>query len=74
MARKSAKVTIDLDVGLLAELKALAVERETTVAGLCRQAVENEVREARKPHLSWRTDPVLAQLWDNEDDAVYDDI
>ena len=26
----------------------------------------------RRPHLSAEDDPVLAEIWDNDDDAVYD--
>jgi len=39
---------------------------------------ENDWKESRPTpatdHLTARSDPVLAELWDNDEDAVYDDI
>ena len=28
----------------------------------------------RRPYLTYKDDPVLAELWDNEEDAVFDDL
>jgi hypothetical protein len=38
------------------------------------QAVERRLAEEPAEYLTSEADPVLAELWDNEDDAVYDNL
>ena len=40
----------------------------------CVEAIERRLAEERAEYLTAEADPVLAELWDNEDDAVYDDL
>jgi hypothetical protein len=40
----------------------------------CIEAIENRVAEERNAYLTAEEAPLLAELWDNEDDAVYDDV
>ena len=35
---------------------------------------ESRMAEEPAEYLTSETDPVLAELWDNEEDAVYDDM
>ena len=40
----------------------------------CVEAIEHRLAEEPAEYLTAAADPVLAELWDNEDDAVYDDL
>lgn len=59
-------------------LRAAAAKRGLTVPEYVRRAIESRLSEKphegrrHKPALSGLSDPVLAELWDNELDARYD--
>jgi len=40
----------------------------------CVEAIERRLAEEPAEYLTVAEAPVLAELWDNEDDAVYDDL
>jgi hypothetical protein len=46
-------------------------ERGISPQEFCIQAIKNELY--RRPH-SGLVDDVLAELWDNEDDAIFDEL
>jgi len=73
MAEKS-RLTIDLDPGLHGRLKVVSARRGTTMREYCVQAIERQLHEEPEEYLTAQTDPVLAELWDNEEDAVYDEM
>ena len=40
----------------------------------CLEAIEARIAEEPSVYLTASADSVLAELWDNDDDAVYDDM
>ena len=73
MASKKARLTIDLEPDVHARLKVVAARRRTTMRRYTVQAIERQLSEEPAEYLAAREAPVLAELWDNPDDAVYDD-
>ncbi len=69
-----ARLTIDMAPELHARLKTVAVKRRTTMRDYCVAAIQQRLAEEPTEYLSAETDPVLAELWDNDDDAVYDNL
>lgn len=69
-----ARLTIDIDPVLHRKLKTLAAQRGITMRELCVRAIQHEVNEERKDYLTAEEAPLLAELWDNDEDAVYDDL
>jgi hypothetical protein len=65
-----ARLTLDLEPELHKQLKVLAAERGTTMRAVCITAIKQHllIGKAIGP------DPLLDELWDNEEDAVYDDL
>jgi hypothetical protein len=73
MARDYARLTLDLDPETHRHLKMEAARRGISMRELCLSAIRDELNGDNQP-LNWRTDPALAELWDNEDDAIYDEL
>ena len=74
MAEKS-RLTLDLDPQLHRKLKMLAAQKGKSMRDLCIGAIEREVEEGRQPrYLTAAEAPLLAELWDNAADAIYDDV
>jgi hypothetical protein len=74
MATDKARLTIDLDRALHDRLKIVSARKRTTMREYCVQAVERRLAEEPEEYLTAETDPVLAELWDNEDDSIYDNL
>jgi len=74
MAADRARLTIDLERALHERLKVVSARKRTTMREYCVQAVERRLAEEPAEYLTSEADPVLAELWDNEDDAVYDNL
>jgi predicted transcriptional regulator len=74
MANEKARLTIDLEPALHGRLKVVAARRRTTMRRYCVEAIESRLAEEPAAYLTAAEAPVLAALWDNEDDAVYDDL
>ena len=74
MGGKKARLTIDLEPDVHARLKIVAARRRTTMRRYTVQAIERQLSEEPAEYLTAREAPVLAELWDNPDDAVYDDL
>jgi plasmid stability protein len=68
------RLTLDIDSNLHSQLKVVAAKRGTSMREYCLEAIEAKIAEERLTYLSAAADPVLAELWDNDDDAVYDDM
>ena len=73
MTEKS-RLTLDLDPQMHRRLKMLAASKGVTMRELCLEAIENRVREEKAEYLTAEEAPLLAELWDNKEDAVYDDL
>ncbi len=74
MAAKKARLTIDLEPDVHARLKIVVARRRTTMRQYTVQAIQRQLSEEPAEYLTSREAPVLAELWDNPDDAVYDDL
>jgi hypothetical protein len=67
---EKARLTLDLDAKMHKRLKMLAASKGITMRELCVSAIRLEL--ARDKAIG--PDPVLEELWDNQDDAVFDDL
>ena len=70
------RISIDVPSGLRQRLRLAAANRDMTVGQYLRQAIEVRLKEdLPEDHtgsvLTGKTDPVLAELWDNPKDARY---
>ncbi len=74
MIAEKARLTLDLTRDMHERLKVLAAKKRTSMREYCMQAIARRIAEEPAEYLTARTDPVLAELWDNDDDAVYDDL
>ncbi len=72
MVAEKSRLTIDLEPALHGRLKVVAARKGVTMRRYCLQAIERQLAEEPVEYLTAGADPVLAELWDNEDDAVYD--
>jgi hypothetical protein len=70
------RLTLDMDPALHRKLKMLAARRGITMRELCLWAIEKYALTAPDGRIVIPLDPdeVLRELWDNEDDAVYDNL
>ncbi len=67
------RLTVDVDPDLRRRLRLVAARRDGTVTEYVRQVLERALDQDLPPALHAEEDPVLAELWDNDADAVYDD-
>ena len=74
MASKRVRLTLELPSDVHARLKTVAARKRTTMRQYTVQAIERQLSEEPAEYLTAREAPVLAALWDNPDDAVYDDL
>ena len=68
------RLIIDLPAPLHAKLKIVAAKRGTTMRDYTVQALEHRLAEEPAGYLTADSDPVLAELWDNDEDSVYDEL
>jgi hypothetical protein len=71
---RRSRIAIDLPAELRRRARLLAARRHLTLQEYVRHALDRLVEEDTAAALSATDDPVLAELWDNEADAVYDDL
>jgi hypothetical protein len=69
---KRTRVTIDLDRELFHQIAVLAAQSGQTIPEFCIEALEQRRDAQGKTFLSSVEAPLLAELWANERDAVYD--
>ena len=74
MTADKARLTIDLEPGLHERLKVVAARKRTTMRRYCVRAIERQLAEEPAEYLTAAEAPVLAELWDNPEDAIYDDL
>ena len=55
-------------------MRIVAARRDLTLHEYVRRAVERQLAEDAPTALRAEDDPVLAELWANETDAVYDEL
>jgi uncharacterized protein (DUF1778 family) len=71
------RISVDVLPEVRRRLRLAAAKRDLTVRQYVLEAIEERLREdvgeeAQLTALTARTDPVLAELWDNPRDATYD--
>jgi hypothetical protein len=75
---KRPRISIDVEPELRRRLRLAAAKRDVTVRQYVLEAIETRLRQdateerAAAAVLTAESDPVLAELWDNELDAAYD--
>lgn len=74
VTERRSRLTLDLDPPFHARLKVIAAKKRVSMRDYCLSAIEKQVSEESPDLLRAETDPVLAELWDNDDDAIYDDL
>jgi predicted DNA-binding protein len=74
MPNERARLTIHLEPALHERLKVVTARRGITMRRYCVEAIERRLAEEPAEYLTAAEAPVLAELWDNEDDAAYDDV
>jgi hypothetical protein len=74
VAVDKARLTIDLTPDLHSRLKVVVARKRITMREYCVRAIERQLGEEPTEYLTAEADPVLAELWDNEDDAAYDNL
>lgn len=74
MAAERARLTIDVEAQLHGQLKIVVARKGITMRQYCIQAIERQLAEEPSEYLTAQEAPVLAELWDNPDDAVYDNL
>ncbi len=68
------RISVDLPEGVRRRLRMVAARRDLTLQEYVRRAVERQLAEDAPAALRAEDDAVLAELWSNEADAVYDDL
>ena len=74
MVAERTRLTLDLDADLHGRLKVVTARKRTSMRRYCVEAIEHRIAEERGEYLTAEEAPVLAELWDNPDDAIYDDL
>ena len=74
MSSETARLTLDLSPLMHAELKIVAARKRTTMRDYCLKAIRRQLTDEPAEYLTFESDPVLSELWENDDDAVYDDL
>jgi len=74
---KRPRISIDVQPQMRRRLRLAAAKRDLTVRRYVVEAIEERLREdlgdeREEVALTAKTDPVLAELWDNPRDAAYD--
>ena len=75
-ATKRPRISVDVLPDVRRRLRLAAAMPDVTVRRYVLDAIEERLREdlgdGDEPALTRATDPVLAELWDNAEDAAYD--
>jgi hypothetical protein len=74
MKEDTTRLTLDVPSDLHGQVKMMAARKKTSMREYCVQAIEHRLREEKADYLTAEEAPLLAELWDNEEDAVYDDL
>jgi hypothetical protein len=77
---KCTRLTIDIPVEVKHRLQLVAAQRDISIRQYLLETIERQLakdwakltEQGRLLVLTAQTDPVLAELWDNEKDAAYD--
>jgi len=67
-------LTLDLERPVHEKLKVVSARKRQSMRDYCTTAILRQLAEEPAEYLIAENDPVLAELWDNDEDAVYDDL
>jgi hypothetical protein len=73
-APRRTRLAVDLPADVRRRAKVAAARRDVTLQQYVRGALERQLAEDAPSSLHAADDPVLSELWDNDADAVYDDM
>jgi hypothetical protein len=73
-APRRTRLAVDLPLDVRRRAKVAAARRDVTLQQYVRGALERQLAEDVPHALHAADDPVLTELWDNDADAVYDDL
>jgi hypothetical protein len=73
MAAQRTRLAFDVDPELYKELKDLAAKKGLSLDELCAVTLERRIAIEKTGYLSAESAPLLAELWDNDEDDVYGD-
>ena len=68
------RISVDLPDEVRRRMRIVAARRDLTPQEYVRRAVERQLAEDAPTAIRAEDDPVLADLWDNPTDAVYDEL
>jgi len=68
------RISVDLPAGVRRRLRVVAARHDLSLQEYVRRAVERQLAEDAPAALRAEDDPVLAELWSSEADAVYDEL
>jgi hypothetical protein len=68
------RISVDLPAAVRRRLRVVAARRDLSLQEYVRRAVERQLADDAPAALRAEDDPVLADLWSNEADAVYDEL
>lgn len=68
------RIAVDLPLAVRRRLRVVAARRDLSLQEYVRRAVERQLAEDTPAALRAEDDPVLAELWSNEADDVYDEL
>lgn len=76
---KKARLSVDVSPELRRRIRVIASARDLTIRDYVVEALREKLERERADEESFlafssTTDPVLAELWDNEKDAAYDEL
>jgi len=69
-----ARLTLDLERPVHDKLKLVSARKRQSMRAYCTKAILRQLADEPAEYLTAENDRVLAELWDNDDDAVYDDL
>ena len=69
---KRTRIAVDVSPAIRRRLRLAAARRDLTLKEYVRQALERQLSSDLPSALHAAEDPVLEELWDNPEDAVYD--
>jgi plasmid stability protein len=68
------RISVDLPPAVRRRLRVVAARHDVSLQEYVRRAVEQQLAEDAPAGLRAEDDPVLAELWSNEADAIYDEL
>lgn len=69
-----ARLSVDIEASTRRRLRMAAAQRGESMTEYIRRALARQLDDDLPPAIHAVDDPVLESLWDNDADAVYDDL